>query len=261
MMTSLRSAMLTHFSSTPSRIRDFRHMDHWFSSIAAEIQLSPSAIRDLRDDGFVIIPGPVPKAKLAELANSYDQAVLQADPDDISVGGSTTRVSDFVNRYAEFDDLYVHLPVLEACYRVIEQPFKLSTMHARTLRPRTAAQRLHVDFPSDAEGWPMVGFIFAIDEFRPNNGATCFAPGSQGAETLPAASNLLVPACGPAGSVIVFNGSVWHGHGANETDEPRRSIQGAYIRRTERSGVNLPARMRAETLDRIGSLAKYLLAL
>jgi ectoine hydroxylase-related dioxygenase (phytanoyl-CoA dioxygenase family) len=236
-------------------------MDHWFSSITAEMHLSPSAVGDLLDDGFVIIPGPVPQAKLAELANRYDQAVLQADREDISVGGSTTRVSDFVNRYPEFDGLYVHSPALEACCRVIEQPFKLSTMHARTLRPRTPAQRLHVDFPRDAEGWPMVGFIFMLDEFRPNNGATCFAPGSQGGEALPAASNLPVPACGPAGSVIVFNGSVWHGHGANETDEPRRSIQGAYIRRTERSGANLPARMRPETLDRIGSLAKYLLAL
>ncbi len=69
-----------------------------------------------------------------------------------------------------------------------------------------------------------------------------------------------VPACGPAGSTIVFNGSTWHGHGANETEVPRRSIQGAYIRRSEISGANLPARMRPETLNRIGSLAKYLVA-
>jgi ectoine hydroxylase-related dioxygenase (phytanoyl-CoA dioxygenase family) len=235
-------------------------MDNWFSALAAEMHLSPSVIDDTRKDGFVVIPGPVPKTKLAGLANSYDQAVLQADSDDIAVGNTTTRVTDFVNRYAEFDDLYVHLPVLEACCRIIEQPFKLSTMHARTLRPRMPPQKLHVDMASDAEGWPLVGFIFMIDEFRPNNGATCFIPGSQGAKTLPAAFNI-VSACGPAGSMIVFNGSVWHGHGANETDEPRRSIQGAFIRRTEKSGLDLPARMRPETLDRLGSLAKYLLTL
>jgi ectoine hydroxylase-related dioxygenase (phytanoyl-CoA dioxygenase family) len=225
------------------------------------MHLSLSAVRDLQDDGFVIIPGPLPEEKLLEMANIYEQAVLQADHDDISVGGSTTRVSDFVNRYSVFDCLYVHLPVLEACCRVIRQPFKLSTMHARTLRPQTPAQKLHQDFPRDAEGWPMVGFIFMIDEFLPNNGATCFAPGSQGVEIAPTDSSLLVPACGPAGSVIVYNGSVWHSHGANETDAPRRSIQGAYIRRTAQSGGNLPARMRPETLARVGPLAKYLLAL
>jgi Phytanoyl-CoA dioxygenase (PhyH) len=235
-------------------------MDDWFGLLATERHLSPSVVHDLRNDGFVLIPGPVPKTKLAELANCYDQAVLQANPDDISVGGSTTRVTDFVNRYVEFDDLYVHPPLLEACCRIIDRPFKLSSNHARTVRPRTPAQNLHVDMADDAEGWPLVGFIFMVDEFRPNNGATCFIPGSQGAKTLPAPLKL-VRACGPAGSIIVFNGSVWHGHGANETDEPRRSIQGAFIRRTDKSGVNQPARMRPETLDRLSPLAKYLLTL
>jgi ectoine hydroxylase-related dioxygenase (phytanoyl-CoA dioxygenase family) len=69
-----------------------------------------------------------------------------------------------------------------------------------------------------------------------------------------------VLACGPAGSLIVYNGSVWHGHAANSSGEPRRSIQGAYIRRDAPSGVNLPARVRPETLVRIGPLARYLLS-
>lgn len=235
-------------------------MDNWFSSLTTEKLLSPSVVLDLRRDGFVVIPGPVPETKVAEMASSYDQAVLHADPDDISVGRTTTRVTDFVNRCPDFDGVYVHQPVLEACCRIIEQPFKLSSLHARTLRPRVAAQQLHVDMGGDEQGWPLVGFIFMIDEFRPNNGATCFVPASQGTKTLPTAFDL-VPACGPAGSMIVFNGSVWHGHGANETDEPRRSLQGAFIRRTEKPGVNLPARMSPETLDRLGLLAKYLLAL
>jgi ectoine hydroxylase-related dioxygenase (phytanoyl-CoA dioxygenase family) len=59
--------------------------------------------------------------------------------------------------------------------------------------------------------------------------------------------------------MIIYNGSVWHGHGANLTDKPRRSIQGAFIRREAPSGEDLPARMKAETLTRISPLAKYLL--
>ncbi|HEV2765844.1 MAG TPA: phytanoyl-CoA dioxygenase family protein [Pyrinomonadaceae bacterium] len=157
---------------------------------------------------------------------------------------------------------------LEACCRIIEQPFRLSAMFARTVRPGSPAQSLHVDFERDADGWPMVGFIFMVDEFRRDNGATRFVPGSHMWPTVP--DDLLsdpaanyegqVLACGPAGSVIVYNGSVWHGHSANWSGYPRRSIQGAYIRRDARSGFNLPARMRPETLARIGPLAKYLLA-
>jgi Phytanoyl-CoA dioxygenase (PhyH) len=234
-------------------------MDKWFESISAETQLSPEVAYALRTDGFVVIPGPVRAARLADLAHLYDEVVSEALPDDIKIGSTTTRVRDFVNRVAEFDELFLYPPILQACCCVIEQPFKLSTMHARTLRPRTSAQQLHVDFPSDVQGWPMVGFILMIDDFTAENGAICFIPGSQGIGTPPASSSL-VPARGPAGSVIVFNGSVWHGHGPNRTDSPRRSIQGAYIRRTETSGETLPALMRPETLVSMGALAKYLLA-
>src|SRR5262249_50788192 len=149
----------------------------------------------------------------------------------------------------------------DASCAVIRRPFRLSTMHARTVRPDAAAQELHVDFDRDSDGWPMLGFIFMIDEFRPDNGATRFVPGSHRSEARPSAGAPEPLACGPAGSMILFNGSVWHGHSANRSRAPRRSIQGAYIRREAPSGANLPARMRPETLARIGPLARYLLAL
>jgi Phytanoyl-CoA dioxygenase (PhyH) len=244
-------------------------MNDWFSAIGAGCELSASALKGLRDVGFVVIPGPVPLGGLAQLAKAYDSAVASANSEDVGQGSSTTRVHDFVNRGPEFDGLYLYRPVLEACFRVLGQPFRLSNMLARTLRPRTQAQALHVDFKRDAAGWTMVGFILMVDEFRSDNGATRFVPGSHEWSNVP--GDLMrdpaadyegqVQAYGPAGSVVVYNGSVWHGHAANSTNLPRRSIQGAYIRREAQSGINLPARMRPETLARISPLAKYLLAL
>lgn len=243
-------------------------MQDWFSIIGTGCELTASAIQDLRDVGFVVIPGPVAPDRLAQLAAAYDSAVASASSDDMKIGSSTTRVRDFVNRGSMFDELYVYQPVLEACCRVIERPFRLSTMHARTLRPRMQAQALHADYERDTDGWTMVGFIFMVDEFRHNNGATRFIPGSHNWSAVPdrlmndprADYENQIVACGAAGSMIVFNGSVWHGHAANLSDEPRRSIQGAYIRREAQSGENLLERMCPETLARIGSLAKYVLA-
>lgn len=243
-------------------------MDHWFSGIDAGCELSAGAVQDLRDVGFVVIPGPVAPDRLAQFAEAYDSAVVRAAADDVSIGSSTTRVNDFVNRGPEFDRLYVYEPIIEACCRIIGQPFKLSTMHARTVRPHSPAQDLHVDFRRELDGWPMVVFIMMVDEFTTDNGATCFVPGSHKWPTNP--TDLLqdtsadyegqVLACAPAGSVIVYNGSVWHGHTANQTGKPRRSIQGAYIRRDAQSAVNHAARIRPETLGRIGQFAKYVLA-
>ena len=243
-------------------------MDQWFRKIASEYHLCDEVAQQLRDVGYVVIKELVAEDRCADLAASYDTAVRNADPDDVSIK-SSTRVSDFVNRGPAFDDLYLYGPLLAACCEVIGEPFKLSTMRARTLNPGTSTEVLHVDFPRDSERWPMVGFIIMIDEFNRNNGATRFVPGSHLAANVPAeVMNDTTSvyqgeelACGPAGSVIIYNGSIWHGWTANRSDKPRRSIQGAFIRRTAESGANLPARMRPETLGRISDLAKYLLAL
>jgi ectoine hydroxylase-related dioxygenase (phytanoyl-CoA dioxygenase family) len=243
-------------------------MDAWFSALANTRALPAAAARALDEDGFAVLDGPIEPGALAQLAAAYDAAVESADPVDRSNGrtGSTTRVHDFVNRDPAFDGLYVHPPLLEACCRIIGRPFKLSTMHARTLHPRTPAQGLHMDFPREpadyAVGrWPMVGFIVMIDPFTADNGATLFVPGShtwsRPQNDAPADHPDQTPACGPAGSVIVFNGSAWHGHGANATSAPRRSLQGAFIRRDACGWINLPARMQPDTLARISDLAKY----
>ena len=241
-------------------------MDDWYSVIAAESQLPPDAARQLREIGFVVMPGPEIPGGWVRLSQAYDRAVLTADPRDVSIR-SSTRVHDFVNRGQEFDGLYVHPPLLAACCRIIGRPFKLSTMLARTLEPGAPAQLLHVDVKRGADGWPLVGFIVTVDEFDAENGATRFVPGSH---LLPCEPHGLmkgatdayegeVLACGPAGSIIIFNGSVWHGHTANRSARRRRSIQGAFVPREARAAINQASRIRPETLRRIGDLAKYVL--
>jgi ectoine hydroxylase-related dioxygenase (phytanoyl-CoA dioxygenase family) len=195
--------------------------------------------------------------------------MASATGEDVRVGSTSTKLSDLVNRGAAFDDLYVFPPLLHACCLVMGRPFKLSSLHARTLRPRTPAQELHVDAPRNSHDWPLLGFIVMIDEFRSDNGATRFVPGSHRWPGLPAdilsdqraAYDGEVRACGSAGSLLVFNGSAWHGHGANTSSAPRRSIQGAFIPRGGSAAVDFAARMQPETHERLGPLARYLLSL
>lgn len=241
-------------------------MDDWYRVIAAESDLPPDAARQLREAGFVVMPGPAIHGGCARLSEAYDRAVSMADPGDVSIR-SSTRVHDFVNRGPEFDGLYIYGPVLAACCRIIRRPFKLSTMLARTLEPGAPAQPLHADVECGADAWPLVGFILMVDEFRAENGATRFVPGSHllprgPGEQVKGAADAYegqVLACGPAGSIIIFNGSVWHGHTANRSARRRRSIQGAFIPREARSAIKQAARIRPETLRRVGELAKYVL--
>ena len=243
-------------------------MAGWFNVFASGHEFRSDAARALREDGFVVLPGLMPCGQVERLRRAYDAAAASAVADDVRVGSTTTRVNDFVNRGVEFDAVYVLPALLEACCQIIGRPFKLSSLHARTLRPHSPMSELHVDVRRDSMDWPLAGFILMIDEFRTDNGATRFVPGSH---RWPNDPEVVMPdrradhdgqvlACGPAGSLLVFNGSAWHGHTANASGGPRRSLQGAFIPRDGRAGTDFSARMRPETLARLAPLARYVLA-
>ena len=88
--------------------------------------------------------------------------MTDADPSNTRVGRTTIRVSDFVNRGADFDALYIHGPLLDACYQTVGQPFKLSSMAGRTLLPGKPGQELHV-----GAAFPVRERDFASFEIQP----------------------------------------------------------------------------------------------
>jgi len=231
--------------------------------------LSGDAANALATHGFVVLPGPYSPEELTRVQSAYDVACTTAAPADIGAGRTSLRVTDFVNRGSEFDPIYTWTPALDAAARVVGQPFRLSAMHARTLRPGASAQELHVDVPRTSDAWPMLGLIFMVDEFRADNGATRFVPGSHRRAELPEdviADRLAshadeVLACGPAGSVILFDASTWHGHTANTSAAGRRSLQATFIPRAGRAATDFVARMQPETRARLSPIARYLIGL
>jgi hypothetical protein len=49
--------------------------------------------------------GVVPSNRMERLVNAYSAAIASASAGDIRIGSNSTKVGDFVNRGAEFDDL------------------------------------------------------------------------------------------------------------------------------------------------------------
>lgn len=227
------------------------------------------AARELDEHGFTVVAGPFSAGDLAPLQAAYDDAVASAAPADVARGRTSIRVTDFVNRGPAFDRLYTWPPALDASRLIVRRPFRLSAMQARTLLPGASAQELHVDVPCTSDAWPMLGLILMIDEFRAENGATRFVPGSHRWAHVPESvmDDRRAPyageviATGAAGSAILFNASTWHGHTANVTTSTRRSLQATFIPRDGRPATDFAARMRPETLARLDTVARYVVGI
>jgi hypothetical protein len=184
---------------------------------------------ELRQRGFVVTDGPFAINEIGKIATDYDRSFAITPDAQIKRGRTSTRWGGLV-ALEPFYRIYSHPPLLSAASERIGGLMKLSSFFARTLLPNVAAEPPHQDIAPGANGYPLVGFIFMVDEFRFENGATRFIAGSQNGPR-PSADAVACDACGRAGSMLIFDGTTWHGHGANRTDSPRRSIQGAFIPR------------------------------
>ena len=216
----------------------------------------------LLSDGFVVIPGPFAGAGLIRVIAAYATAVAIAGPEHIRSGSTSVRVNGLLNYAPDLAQIFCHEPLLAAAFAVIGGPCKLSAFHSRSLRPGVAAEPLHQDVARGKEGWPLVGFIFMVDAFGPENGATRFLPRSCDSDVAPdpVRAHLQVEqACGDAGAMIVFHGSTWHGHGANTTGAWRRSIQGALIPAGAAASVDHRSSMDEGVRSSMPSVARRLL--
>ena len=202
----------------------------------------------LPQEGFAIVPGPFVAGDLDKAVASYDSAVATARSEDRKVGSTSVRVSGLLDRAPELALILTCRPLLEAAETLIGGPFRLSSFHSRSIRPGAATQALHQDVAPGHDGWPLLGFIFMVDASTIENGATLFLPGSARLPMLAAQPDAtdLACACGPSGALILFDGSLWHGHGANRTQRWRRSVQGALIPRAATAAVDHRSYLRPE---------------
>ena len=197
---------------------------------------STKLLREFKASGFVTLQCAVQPGRVAELCAAYDEIMIPSSSPDFKAGSTTDR--RYFGREIVLDDVYQHPLLLAISEHLIGRPVKLRSLLGRTVRAGSPAQALHTDVGRDSADAPVVGFILMLDAFTPVNGATRFIPGSQRWLDFPfdrledprLDSEGQVPACGAAGSIIVFNASVWHGHTANVTPQARRSIQGYFGR-------------------------------
>lgn len=209
--------------------------------------------------GCHLIGGPFAAEEMPALASAYDSVLASLDQNDVRYGSTSIRFGRLAAHHP-FYYIYTYKPLLELAASFFGSEFKLSSFSGRTLLPGANAPPLHQDVKPGSDGDPLLGFIFMIDDFTPENGATRYLPASQRLLPPPSSGIAEQQMCGPAGSIALFDGTLWHEHGANFSESPRRSIQGYFVRKDHTAAVRWSDEVSGEKLFALPNQARELLA-
>ncbi len=229
-----------------------------FSSASERAAMAP-ALEQLRRNGYVILERHLDPSRLESIRAEFARLHAGLPTGTSQFGGyATQRLYNLVARTRVLDDLYLDPSLLALIEAHLDDQIQLSVASTVNLLPGQSAQDFHRDdgyYPLPRPHQPLsVNSMWAIDDFTAANGATLLIPRSHlNADLEPAADAEIVHAEMPAGSVMVWDGSLFHAGGANTTAAARLGITviycRAWLRQQENQFLGVPPAL-AKTLSR-----------
>ncbi len=221
-------------------------------------------------DGFTVLEDVADPALLEDLSATVARLTQElgvVPAENVFEGSRTRRIYNLLARGKVFERVAEHPRVLAVVERVLDRGALVSSLSSIAIEPGEVAQPLHADdqlIPLPRPHVPIVcNSMWAITDFTIENGATRFVPGSHLLAELPDPFGELPTevAAMRAGSVLVYNGSLWHGGGANNSRETRLGIAMNYcagwIRQQENQQLGIPLEVVRGFSPRLRKLAGF----
>jgi ectoine hydroxylase-related dioxygenase (phytanoyl-CoA dioxygenase family) len=202
-------------------------------------------------------------ADLVRLEDGYD--IVPAD--NSFEGDKTVRIYNLLAFGKLYEAIPVHPEVLPVVEQVLDRGCLVSSLSSIAIDPGESAQPIHADdqlIPLAKPHVPTVcNTMWALTDFTEANGATRLIPGSHVRDHSPDYGKPYdsIPAEMPKGSVLVWHGSLWHGGGANATDQRRVGIAmnycAGFIRQQENQQLGIPREIAARFSPRLRELCGF----
>lgn len=223
---------------------------------------------DIAEHGVAILSGVLSPSELKTLRDAVyaeaeaDRRTGRADDPyfaDAMLGNPSQHVWNLPSRSQLYCDLAVHPVVMDLVKSFVGGGIRLSTFSANITLPGSGMMHLHADQGTNPQPWGEkphgLNFIWCIDDFLDETGATRMVPGShrlnRSAASMEEIMSETVAVEAPAGSLIVMESRVWHKTGANSTKDrkcaavlDRRCQSDRHYRTTD--GIPLRLRCRAK---------------
>jgi ectoine hydroxylase-related dioxygenase (phytanoyl-CoA dioxygenase family) len=226
--------------------------------------------RRIAEEGWTVVHDAIEVDLLDEIAETLDR--LEVDlgigpGTNFFEGHDTVRIYNLLAHGEVFSRIPAHPMVLPVVERVLDRGCLISSLSSIAIGPGERAQPIHADdqlIPLDKPHRPIVcNSMWAITDFTEDNGATRLVPRTHLAagDPNPFEHHDTIAAAMPRGSVLVWNGSLWHGGGANSTDERRVGIAmnycAGFIRQQENQQLGLPLELVATFPKRLQELIGF----
>ena len=229
-----------------------------------------TAAEEIARDGYTVLERVIEPGLVGELLETIDRVMVDAQiPYGANrfLGERTRRIFNLLARDPVFARVPLHPAVLPVVEQVLDEQCLLSSLTAIEMNPGQAAQPLHCDDGSIALPRPHIPVVcvalWALTDFDSANGATRLVPGSHRRERRPAKGEqeAYVEAEMPAGSVLVYDGALWHGGGANTSDAHRVGVVvnhcAGFLRQEENQLLAVPRDMAATFPRRLQQMLGY----
>ncbi len=191
--------------------------------------------------GYAILPDVIDDHWLARLRTAFEAAEEEPSVETGEKQSGTRHPKDLIRKDPVFDGVYTHPRLLAAAHHILRRAFRVSTLAGRDPLPGYGQQGLHTDWMFRAPHEPnyAVTALWLLDDFTATNGATRLIPSSHlwdrplpktmQQPTVNHPEQKIVTA--KAGSVLVFNGHLYHSGTRNDSRLSRRVLQLTFIAR------------------------------
>jgi ectoine hydroxylase-related dioxygenase (phytanoyl-CoA dioxygenase family) len=228
------------------------------------------ALDDLKQFGYCLVEGALTGTEVQTLRSRLvDQAQGEAAAGVANFEGhqgANQRVWNLINKGQCFEELLLNPIFEEFSTPILGRHAFCGSYQANIAGPGGKIQCLHYDQmlvnPKIVDRPLALQFAIYLDDVVEENGATRVIPGSHLGGREPYDQYSLdgtVPAEGPAGTVLIFDGRLFHGAGANGTTKPRHILFPWFLRYYMKSADTTAASLRPEVEARMSDRLKAVL--
>ena len=237
-LTAKAEVIISRFERKPEHYPDF-----WRNKKSITLCLTEIQLEKFSTDGFLIVENCLEQDFCDRLIGSIDTAHEKDKIEGVEynyLDNLAYRVYHLIHHDPVFQHCLTHPIITQLMNSLFDRAtfydlWFLASFHANILRPGAPESIWHIDsaVPEPIPKWPIRGNVnLILHDYTQEIGATQVIPRSHVAPSIPPRTGKLDPQLvtleAPKGSLVFWDGRLWHRSGSNQSERNRYALLGCF---------------------------------